>query len=501
MANFYFLLVGAGQIIPEISSTSGIPYQWIVLVLVLSVDAVFAAIEGSARHRADAKMNARVAHVFDANAPTCFREVIWKDVRVGDILKVANYEAIPADILLLAVSEPDPAAPVGICFVETKSLDGETNLKVRQALSCTFSQLEDPRALGQLPGRVICEKPNHDVNNFSGRFEPQDGLTIPVDLKNVALRGSVIRNTPFAYGLVLNTGAETKIMQSATATPSKTSKILAIVNRGIGILMTILVALCVLGAVICSVWVAQNHDRATYLMLEDLNGAAPFRNDVLGWFIYLGYFWILIASFVPITLYVTIAIVKSYQTFFLNRDMEMYDPVSDTPALVRNADLNDDLGQVTHIFSDKTGTLTANEMDFRKMCVNGVSYGRGTTEIGRVAQRRLGKELLASDVLADSTPSTTRSRTCASLIRPTTSCATATRAKTPCRPRGSKPSSCTWPCATRSCWSSARPGATATGTATGSRQRTSRRYPLMSSRWCRAPTFSATRSSAARTAP
>lgn len=404
VANFYFLLVGAGQIISSISSTQGIPYQWIVLAIVLSVDAVFAAIEDSARHKADAKMNARTAQVFDANSPTCFREVIWRDVRVGDILKVSNYEAIPADVLLLAVSEPDPTAPVGICFVETKSLDGETNLKVRQALSCTFSQLGDPRSLGQLPGRVICEKPNHDVNNFSGRFEPQDGLTIPVDLKNVALRGSVIRNTPFVYSLVLNTGSETKIMQSATATPSKTSKILAIVNRGIGILMAILIALCVLGAVICSVWVAQNHNGATYLMLDDLSGTAPFRNDVLGWFIYLGYFWILIASFVPITLYVTIAIVKSYQTFFLNRDIEMYDPVTDTPALVRNADLNDDLGQVTHIFSDKTGTLTANEMDFRKMCVNGVSYGRGTTEIGRVAQRRLGKELSASDVLADNTP-------------------------------------------------------------------------------------------------
>lgn len=374
----------------------------------LSIDAVFAAIEDSARHRADEKMNARLTSVFDPSEPTCFRETIWSDVKVGDFLKVCNYEAIPADILLLAVSEPDPNAPAGICFVETKSLDGETNLKVRQALSCTFSQLTDPRSLGDLPGRVICERPNHDVNNFSGRFEPQLGHTIPVDLKNIALRGCVIRNTPFAYGLVLNTGGDTKIMQSASETPTKVSKILTIVNRGIGILMAILVALCILGAVLCSVWVANNYDRSTYLMLSDLSGTAPFHNDIVGWLIYVGYYWILIASFVPITLYVTIAIVKSYQTFFLNRDIQMYDEVTDTPALVRNADLNDDLGQVTHIFSDKTGTLTANEMDFRKMSINGVSYGRGTTEIGREAVRRLGKDLSASDILADNTPVETK---------------------------------------------------------------------------------------------
>ncbi|TMW63660.1 hypothetical protein Poli38472_002601 [Pythium oligandrum] len=404
VANFYFLLVGAGQIIPAISSTQGLPYQWMVLLIVLSVDAVFAAIEDNARHHADKKMNARTTRVFDANEPSCFREIIWRDVSVGSILKVCNYEAVPADLLLLAVSEPDAEAPVGICFVETKSLDGETNLKVRQALSCTFSQLSDPRSLGHLPGRVIFEQPNHDVNNFSGRFEPHQGHTIPIDLKNIALRGSVIRNTPYAYGLVLNTGKDTKIMQSSSETPMKTSKILMIVNRGIGILMAALLVLCVLGSVLCSVWVAQNYSRARYLMLDDLSGTAPFRNDIIGWVIYLGYYWILIASFVPITLYVTIAIVKSYQTFFLNRDIHMYDEPSDTPALVRNADLNDDLGQVTHIFSDKTGTLTANVMDFRKMSIHGVSYGRGTTEIGREAHRRLGKDISTSDILADNMP-------------------------------------------------------------------------------------------------
>ncbi|RLO08627.1 hypothetical protein DYB28_008569, partial [Aphanomyces astaci] len=78
----------------------------------------------------------------------------------------------------------------------------------------------------------------------------------------------------------------------------------------------------------------------------------------------------------------------------------MYYAPSDTPAAVRNADLNDELGQITHIFSDKTGTLTANEMNFRKMSINGRSYGRGSTDIGRATAMRTGRMESVTDCQA-----------------------------------------------------------------------------------------------------
>ncbi|KAF0751012.1 hypothetical protein AaE_006529, partial [Aphanomyces astaci] len=211
----------------------------LVLGLVLFVDAIFTGVEDFHRHAADAVMNARETRVFDPTLPTSFRQTTWKDIVVGDVLQIKKYEAVPADIMLIQippllfffyyytqfmlmstlngvcacqhkcpsiVHETDPSAPVGMCFIETKSLDGETNLKIRQALPCTFAQLHDPASIGHLPGRVACEHPNHDVNNFMGRFEPgDDASVIPLDLKNVVLRGCVIRNTPFVYGLVLNT--------------------------------------------------------------------------------------------------------------------------------------------------------------------------------------------------------------------------------------------------------------------------------------------------------
>ncbi|KDO21063.1 hypothetical protein SPRG_13856 [Saprolegnia parasitica CBS 223.65] len=404
VANFYFLLVGVGQLLPSISSTLGLPYQWMVLSIVLFVDGVFTGLEDLARHRADAVMNARTTLVYDphsANASDPFVQRTWKDVAVGDILQIKKYEAVPADVLLLAVHEANPSSPIGMCFVETKSLDGETNLKIRQALTCTYAQLSDPSALGRLPGRVFSELPNHDINSFTGRYEPDEGsdTLFPLDLKNVALRGCVIRNTPFVYGLVLNTGTDTKVMQSSNKTPTKTSKALEIINRGIFILMAILIALCFLGTILDLTWMHANAPWYLYFGVGDALNA--FTVSFSGGVVMFGYYWILIASFVPITLYVSIAIVKSYQTIFMNRDLGMYHAPSDTPAMVRNADLNDELGQVTHIFSDKTGTLTANEMNFRKLSVAGRSYGRGSTDIGRAAQTRAGRVASVTDMEAE----------------------------------------------------------------------------------------------------
>ncbi|OQR96360.1 phospholipid-transporting ATPase [Achlya hypogyna] len=405
VANFYFLLVGVGQLLPSISSTLGLPYQWMVLSIVLFVDAVFTGLEDLARHKADAIMNARTTLVFDASKPEDpFQVRAWKDVAVGDILQIKKYEAVPADVLILAVHEANPDSPVGMCFVETKSLDGETNLKIRQALACTYAQLSDPMALARLPGRVYSELPNHDINSFAGRYEPDEGsdTLFPLDLKNVALRGCVIRNTPYVYGLVLNTGSLERVIvvltNASNKTPSKTSKALEIINRGIFVLMAILITLCFVGMILDLSWV--NNNDPWYLYLTNSAALSAYRVSFSGGVVIFGYYWILIASFVPITLYVSIAIVKSYQTYFMNRDLEMYHAPSDTPAVVRNADLNDELGQITHIFSDKTGTLTANEMNFRKMSVAGRSYGRGSTDIGRAAQTRAGRVASITDIEA-----------------------------------------------------------------------------------------------------
>ncbi|KAM3567399.1 hypothetical protein VYU27_010455, partial [Nannochloropsis oceanica] len=105
MANLYFLLLSIFQCVPQISNTYGVPTILLPLSFVIFVDAVFAALE--------------------------FHSRSWVDIQVGDFLKIQNREVVPSDLILLAVHEPDAAQPDGICYLETKSLDGETNLKLR----------------------------------------------------------------------------------------------------------------------------------------------------------------------------------------------------------------------------------------------------------------------------------------------------------------------------------------------------------------------------------
>lgn len=140
VANCYFLLISAMQCVPQISNTNGIPTTLLPLLLVVVVDALFQILEDITRHRADATANASKATRFDKQQDR-FVECKWADIVVGDFIKIHSREMVPADVIILSVSEKsDP--PNGICYVETKSLDGETNLKIRNALPLTLAKVE-----------------------------------------------------------------------------------------------------------------------------------------------------------------------------------------------------------------------------------------------------------------------------------------------------------------------------------------------------------------------
>jgi P-type E1-E2 ATPase len=87
-------------------------------------------------------------------------------------------------------------------------------------------------------------------------------------------------------------------------------------------------------------------------------------------------------------------IAKLIQGYIIGQDLAMYHPVNDTPASVKSSGLNEDLGQINFIFSDKTGTLTCNKMDFMKFSVDGIAYGTGVTEIARSAAKREGRQII-----------------------------------------------------------------------------------------------------------
>lgn len=183
-----------------------------------------------------------------------WQQKYWKDVRVGDILLVRNNDSIPADLIVLATSDPQ-----GICYVETKNLDGETNLKIRQAPAKT-AWIQNAEQAASLNAVVQVEQPSTRLYTFSGKMVlpvvSQTASTVDVDAEaipltndNLLLRGCQIRNTKFVIGLVAYTGEHTKIILNSGNTPSKRSRIERQMNPQIILSFVLLFVICMTCAI------------------------------------------------------------------------------------------------------------------------------------------------------------------------------------------------------------------------------------------------------------
>eukprot|EP01071_Lankesteria_metandrocarpae_P006540 Lankesteria_metandrocarpae@DN4393_c0_g1_i2.p1 len=287
--------------------------------------------------------------------------------------------------MLLASSDPN-----GLCFVETASLDGETNLKVRQAapdivnlLGCNAADTVE-HAASMVHAQIECEQPNEDLTTFNGVFTMDSGglpscesnLQQAVDASQMLLRGCKLRNTRWVIGLVINTGQDTKIQQNLAPPPQKMSQVEYVTNVLTIIILCVQVLVCISGGIAYGVIVASsNFNRRSYLNLGT-NGA---KAGTLHFFTLLS----LLSNFIPISLIVTMGMVKAMQSFFISSDEDMYYHPTKSYAATRTSDLNEELGQVKYVFTDKTGTLTSNVMEFRKCCVRGQEYGAGITQVRR----------------------------------------------------------------------------------------------------------------------
>ena len=177
------------------------------VILVSMVKDIF---EDMKRHQSDKKENRKKVLVGDQLAGK-FEEKLWKEINVGSIVKIRRDEYFPADLILL-----NSSAPKGICYIETKDLDGETNLKHKQAEKKILELgLEtDQEVLQSMKGAHIeCENPNEMLYKFDGSLHIRD-VVAPLTVEQILLRGSNLRNTDYIYGLVVFTGHETKIMKN-----------------------------------------------------------------------------------------------------------------------------------------------------------------------------------------------------------------------------------------------------------------------------------------------
>lgn len=317
-----------------------------------------------------------------------FIQTRWKKLRVGDLVKVHKDEYFPADLLLLSSSYED-----GICYVETMNLDGETNLKLKQALEAT-SHLRDESSLERFSAVIRCEDPNENLYSFVGTLF-YDDREFPLSLQQMLLRDSKLKNTEYVYGVVVFTGHDTKVMQNATDPPSKRSKIERKMDKIIYILFSTLFVISFVGSVFFGIDTAKDDSggkiRRWYLRPDDTPVYYDPNRPALAAFLHFLTALMLYGYLIPISLYVSIEMVKVLQSIFINKDQDMYYEETDTPAHARTSNLNEELGQIETILSDKTGTLTCNSMEFIKCSIAGTAYGHGMTEVERaLANKRDG---------------------------------------------------------------------------------------------------------------
>ncbi|XP_029769721.1 phospholipid-transporting ATPase ID-like [Terrapene carolina triunguis] len=220
IANAYFLFLLILQLIPQVSSLSWFTTV-VPLVLVLTVSGAKDAIDDFNRHKSDNHVNNRPVQVLINGR---LKDDKWMNIQVGDIIKLENNNFVTADLLLLSSSEPH-----SLTYIETAELDGETNLKVKQALTVTAELGENLQKLTDFNGEVKCEAPNNKLDKFTGTLTLH-GEKFALDNEKMLLRGCTIRNTEWCFGLVIYAGPDTKLMQNCGKTTFKRTSIDRLMN-------------------------------------------------------------------------------------------------------------------------------------------------------------------------------------------------------------------------------------------------------------------------------
>lgn len=358
MTNVYFLIIVIITLIPAISPLT--PWTSILpLSFVLGVTAFKEGYEDFQRFKADATVNYKKYAVLKADGS--YTKKRSQDLRVGDLVRIKNNQFLPADILPLRTSIEG-----GTCYIETAQLDGETNLKVFRAPNASVDMSNEE--LLKATGHVEADVPSDKLYKWVGAIEV-NGKKAALDESNLLLRGARLRNTEELVGMVVYTGKFTKLSQNQKVPPSKFSTIDRRLNKSV-IAIFLFKMFCVTVITIGSAaFNFQEVDGAWYLFF-DTNPALKVVQDFFAYFALLSFM-------IPMSLMVTLEVVKVIQGKYMEWDRQMAlnpnDPAN-TGMKPKTTNLNDELALVRYVFSDKTGTLTENVMEFQQVSVNGTVY-------------------------------------------------------------------------------------------------------------------------------
>lgn len=440
VGNIYFLILAILQLIPQISNSGSTPVNFIPLTIVVLVNGIKDVVEDFKRKRADFNENNTKSDLFNSKIiknrlkthNEGFYKEIWENIRPGDVVKIYKDESFPCDLVLLYSSNPK-----GVAYVETKSLDGETNLKLKESVKNVYTKLskfynKDDKTcafnfFNSINFQINCDSPNDKMYIFNGsinieksydedilkysktfntskksidhvdldedssfkekkrmdseyvsgskiknnseknmsKYTENEKETIGIIYDNILLRGSVLKQTDYVYAIANYVGHNTKIMKNSLCARNKRSKLTKLMNDYLTNVLVIQAMLCIFSVIVN----LNEFYPFSYLI-------SHFTDSAITEFI-VGFFtWFLnLQNIIPISLVVTMEMIKFCQAMYISWDVNLYHRESRQQCVVQSSSLNEELGQIKHIFTDKTGTLTKNYMQFSCMMVKNKRYG------------------------------------------------------------------------------------------------------------------------------
>lgn len=376
VAYLYFLAIAALNQLPPLA-VFGRTVSLFPLLFVLCVTAIKDGYEDWRRHRSDRNENNRQALVLQSDE---FQLKVWKKIRAGEVVKICADEVIPCDMVLLGTSDPS-----GLAYIQTMNLDGESNLKTRYARQETASAVAEGCSYS---GLIRCEQPNRNIYEFTANME-FNGHKFPLSQSNIVLRGCQLKNTEWIIGVVVYAGQETKAMLNSAVSPAKRSKLEGYMNRETLWLSIFLFIMCLVVALGMGSWLVRHKERLDTLPYyrkryftngQDNGKKYRFYGIPMETFFSFLSSVIVFQIMIPISLYITMEMVRLGQSYFMIEDKHMYCRSSCSRFQCRSLNINEDLGQVRYVFSDKTGTLTENKMEFKRASVCGKNYGNNLSE-------------------------------------------------------------------------------------------------------------------------